>query len=84
MNGTFLDDRITKTKALIVAYEDAITALATHGTQSYKLDTGQSVQSVSKFDLPRLNTMLDSLYNRCATLETRKTGSGTTNVRPAW
>lgn len=83
MDGTFLDERITKTQELIVVYEDAIAALGT-GVQAYTLDTGQNRTTVSKLNLTELNRILNSLYNRCATLEARRSGAGTTNARPAW
>ena len=83
MDSTFIQARITATKAQIVAYEDAILALASAGIQSYKLDTGQTVQTVTKLDLTALNKTVDSLYNRCATLEARLNG-GTIIGVPAW
>ncbi len=83
MDRAFIQDRITATKAQIVAYEDAATALAA-GVQSYTLDTGQSRQTVTKLDISALQKTIDSLYNRCATLEARLNGSGTVTTRPAW
>lgn len=68
---------------MIVAYEDAATALAS-GVQSYTLDTGQSRQTVTKLDLVALQRTINSLYNRCVTLEARLNGSGTVTVGPAW
>ena len=84
MDTTFLQERITATKALIVVYEEAITALVTNGVQRYTLDTGQSRQDVTKIDVPKLNAQLDGLYNRLATQEARLDGSGVTIVRPRW
>jgi hypothetical protein len=81
---TFLQERIAATKALIVVYEDALTALVTNGTQRYVLDTGQSRQDVTKIDVPKLNAQLDGLYNRLATQEARLDGRGVVTVRPAW
>lgn len=84
MDRDFIVSRITATKAIITAYEDAITALGTNGgVQSYTLDTGQSRQTVTRADLSSLNNMLDSLYNRLATLEARLYGSAIT-ARPAF
>lgn len=83
MDCTFIQARIDATKLQIVAYEDAALALA-NGVQSYTLDTGQSRQVVTKLDLSDLQKTIDSLYNRCATLEARLNGSGTVTVRPAW
>lgn len=84
MDATFLQERITVTKAHIVACEDAATALAGDGVQSYTLDTGQSRQTVTRRDLDDLQKTIDSLYNRLATLEARLNGSGTVTARPAW
>lgn len=83
MDAAFIQARIDATKAQIVAYEDAATALA-GGVQSYTLDTGQSRQTVTKLDLSAIQRTIDSLYNRCATLEARLNGSGTVTARPAW
>lgn len=84
MDREFLAARIVATKALIVAYEDAVAALATaNGVQSYTLDTGQSKQTVTRADIMSLNTTLDSLYNRLATMEARLNGAALT-ARPCW
>jgi len=82
--STFMQERITKTKTLIVAYEDALLALATGGVQEYRLNTGQSDQKVTKMDVKDLQNTVDSLYNTLATLEARCTGNGTKIGRPAW
>lgn len=84
VDGVYLQERITKVKALITVYEDAILAIVTNGAQSYTLDTGQSRQTVTKVDVPDMETALKSLYNLLATLEARLNGSGVTTVRPAW
>ena len=83
MDATFLQARITATKALIIIYEDALTALGS-GVQSYLLDTGQTRTTVTRVDLLSLNKVLDSLYNRCAVFEARLNGSGSTMGVPAW
>lgn len=83
MDSEFLQQRIDATKALIVAYEDAVTALVDGGVQTYTLDTGQSRQTVTRLELATLNRNIDSLYNRLATLQARLNG-GSVTVRPAW
>ncbi len=83
MDRSFVQERITALKASIVAYEDAVLALGTGGIQSYKLDTGQTVQTVTRLDVADLNKTLDSLYNRYATLEARLNG-GTISARPCF
>lgn len=82
MDRDFIQARIDATKTQIVAYETAADALVT-GVQSYTLDTGQSRQTVTKLDISALQRTIDSLYNRCATLEARLNG-GTLTGRPAW
>ena len=81
MNDAFLIGRIEATKQQIIAYEDAALALAS-GVQYYLLDTGQTRQTVTNLDLKALESTIESLYNRCATLEARLTGSGVTMVIP--
>lgn len=83
MDSEFLQQRIEATKALIVAYEDAVTALTTGGVQSYTLDTGQSRQTVTRLEIATLQRNIDSLYNRLVTLQARLNG-GAVSVRPAW
>ncbi len=83
MEASFIQARIDATKLQIVAYEDASLALGTNNVQSYTLDTGQSRQTVTRADLNAINSTIDSLYNRCATLESRLNGNGGIGV-PAW
>jgi hypothetical protein len=83
MDESFLQEQIDATKASIRLYQDAVTFLVTNPTQSYKLDTGQSVQDVTRVNLAGLQTGLDSLLNRLVTLEARQNGAAT-QVRPCF
>jgi len=83
MDKAFLKERIEKTKALIVAYEDALLAIA-GGAQHYRLDTGQSSTTVTKANLDEMTNKLNSLYNLLSTLEMRLYGSNRTQVRPGY
>ena len=83
MDRTFIQARIDATRLQIIAYENAALALA-GGVQSYKLDTGQTSNWVTKLDLDQLQKTIDLLYNRCVMLEIRLNGGGTVNARPAW
>lgn len=83
MDRTFITDRITATKAQIIAFEDAALALATNQIQSYTMDSGQTRQVVTRLNLTELENAINRLYNRCATLEARLNG-GTLSLRPAW
>lgn len=82
MDKEFLQERITKTKAIIIIYEDALTALAANPLISYRLDTGQSVQQVTRNDVAQLNNVLQSLYNTLCTMQARLNGSGARQVVP--
>ncbi len=83
MDSTFLKNRITATELLIVVYETALTALVTDNVQEYRLDTGQTVTNVTKFDIVSMQKTLDALYNRLATLSARLNG-GSVFVRPVF
>lgn len=75
IDDDWLDQRIERTKTLIINYEAAIDALA-GGAQMYQLDTGQTRQLVQKANLASLRGTLDELENRLSTLEARKCGAG--------
>ena len=84
ISDTFLQARITATETAIAAYEAAQLAFANDGNmQSYKLDTGQSVQTVTRADLASITKTVQSLYNQLSTLCARKDGAASVG-RPAW
>jgi hypothetical protein len=78
----WIEARISATRALIVAYEEAILAVST-GAQSYSFDTGQTRQVVSKAQLGSLQLTLARLEARLATYEQRL-GCARLYVRPSW
>ena len=88
MDAAYLTERITVTKNLIDVYEAALLAFGDNeaggGVQSYKLDTGQTVQWVTRADLGQLNRTLTGLYNRLSMFQVRLNGSGVVTVRPAF
>lgn len=84
MDSAYINERITATKTQIKALEDAATGIMSGAIISYTLDTGQSRQTVTKANVNQINSAIDSLYNRLATLEARLNGSGTVIGRPAW
>lgn len=82
-DAAWLADRITKTKELIIAYEDAILALST-GAQSYTLNTGQTQQTVTKGNIASLRDTLKWLESRLANLQADQCGGGATHVTPGF
>lgn len=84
MDKAFLEARLAATKVTIVKYEEAIDALVDGGHESYRLDTGQGVQRVTRLNIEFMQKQLEGLYNRCATMEARLKRSGVTRGRPDW
>ena len=80
----FLQERIDKTKAMIVALEDAILGLTDGTILSYMLDTGQTEQRVTRQNIVEVQRVVDRLYNRLTTLQNRCSGGGTFTSVPGW
>jgi 3-oxoacyl-(acyl-carrier-protein) synthase len=83
-NLAFWQARLTACQTSVAAIETAIDAITVQGMESYMLDTGQTNQRVTALDIDKLNKMLDSALNRCATLEARISGSGNVIMRGGW
>lgn len=84
-NNDFLKKRLATIEALIEQYELALLAFTDDvHLQSYTLNTGQTTQTVSRFDITRLQAALPSLYNQQATLNARITGCGVKIAGAAW
>lgn len=84
MDRTFDRERLAKKKALLLVLDDTVISIAAGAIESYKLDTGQTVTWVQKSNIEVLNKAIESLENQIAVLETRLTGCGVVNARPAW
>lgn len=82
MADTFLEDQKTKIEAVINALTDTILQLSSGAVQSYKLDTGQGAQAVTREDLSELNKQLNSYLNMRDVLCARTQSGGTFNIRP--
>ena len=81
---SFLTAQILATEQLIDALQTAVLALTTGRISSYSLDTGQSVQSVTKANIGVLDKAIDSAYNRLSMLCVRRDGGGSVLVRPGF
>ena len=81
-DAEFLQARIARTEAIIVAYENAIEAIL-GGAQSYQLSTGQTTEMVTKANLAALTEKLEWWEGRLQRLCARQQGGGL-NVRPGW
>ena len=85
MSDSWWNERLNKTKDLVIAYEDVILQITSGGAQnSYWLDTGQTMQKVTRNDLDSLNATLESLLNRVSVLEARCQRNNTFVMGPAF
>lgn len=82
-DAAWLAERIAKTKALILAYEEALLVLAS-GAQNYTLNTGQTQMTVTKANVASLRDTLKMLEARLADLQAEQCGGGATHVTPGW
>ena len=78
---TFIQARITAITAIITSYETAITSLSSGTLKSYTINTGQTTESVTKRDLTRISTELDSWVRRLEYWDTMLNGGGTILAR---
>ena len=81
MADTFWKNRLAKVEEQIAIYDDAISAIVSGGSQSYTLDTGQSRQTVTKFDLKDLQSALTGLENKRSEYYIRCNGGNTIQGR---
>ena len=82
---TFLQERIDKSKARILLYEDVLAAMAsTEGIQSYTFDSGQARQVATRYSIAEVNNMLDAEMVRLEGLCARRNGSGVVTASPSW
>ena len=77
-------EQIETVKEQITAYNDALIAVSgANGVRSYRLDSGQTEQWVTRYDIDMLNDVIDSLYNRLVVMEARVYG-GAVTARGDW
>ena len=84
MSNSAICKALDRQNATLEIYLDAIDALVSGRVQEYRLDTGQTVQNVTRLDLDKLQIEVDRILNRIATLEARCNGGGVVIARPCW
>lgn len=67
----FLENEYQNVKALIFQYDQAISAVLTGNLSSYKLDSGQSSQSLTRLPLSELESTQKQLLKRLDNLASR-------------
>lgn len=77
----YIQGRIDHYLSAVTAYEAAILALSSGTVRSYTLSTGQSSQTVSKRDVSRLQSELDTALARLEYWDRRLNYRGATHVR---
>lgn len=83
MDATLLQTLITANETQIVAINSALTALSS-GIQTYKLDTGQNVTNVTRYDIKNMKETLDSLINQNCIYNNLLNGKGAVIGYPSW
>ena len=80
-----LEDEYQNLKNLVFQYDEAIAAIVEKGAQSYQLDTGQSMQRVTRFNIKELQETRDIAATRLGTLALRlRKTVGTKQIAPGW
>lgn len=83
----YWQDELINSRILLNKIDLAIQTISSGNHQSYKLDTGQSVQTVTRIDLNALSAQRNNLINQIAALELHpcnSNGSNVKQVRPGW
>lgn len=81
MDRQFLQERITRTRARIIALEDALASVR-GGAKSYSTDTGQTRIQVTKHSISELLDAISKEMNQLATLEARANRTGRLRIIP--
>ncbi len=80
-----LENEYQNLKTLVFKYDEAIAAILTGGHQSYQLDTGQSMQRVTRFNIKEIQEMRDVAAGKLADLAVRlRKTAGQIQALPAW
>ncbi len=80
-----LENEYQNLKTLIFKYDEAIAAIVDKGAQAYQLDTGQSMQRVTRFNIKELQETRDIAAGRLADLAVRlRKTAGQIQALPAW
>ena len=80
-----LENEYQNLKNLVFQYDEAIAAILTGGHQSYQLDTGQSMQRVTRVNIKEIQEMRDVAAGKLADLAVRlRKTKGQIQALPAW
>ena len=80
-----LENEYQNLKNLVFQYDEAIAAILTGGHQSYQLDTGQSMQRVTRFNIKEVQETRNALEGRLSDLAVRlRKTKGQIQALPAW
>ncbi len=71
MSDPYLCNKLAKIEEAIDAYLDAIAELSAGNVKTYDLDTGQTQQRVTKYDIDKLQAALNNMLNLRAVIRVR-------------
>ena len=83
-DNTFWQARIDALKERIVILEDAAARLEAGAIETYRLDTGQSVVTVTKSNMRMIESLIEALLSRLAAYEARLGCGGTRTAIPGF
>jgi len=84
MVDSFLSARLASLEKRIVAYEEAIDALADPTVTSHSLDTGQTRVQVTRSNVAQYEKALADMLARRSRLKMQIEGGSTVQVRPTF
>ena len=84
MNASETQDALTSAKAQLAQLNAAVTDILDPTVRSYSLDSGQTIQTTRRQDLPEIYASIEALENRICTLRARLSGGGVTLGVPTW
>lgn len=84
MDATYLAARIAALKTRIDETEQALTSIIAGEIETYKLDTGQSTQTITRHNVATLRKVWENDLSMLAILEARQGGSRTYNIAPGF
>jgi LPS sulfotransferase NodH len=64
MDATFIQARIATIESQITAAEAVLTKLLANPNRSYTLNTGQTTESVTKYDIERIQAMIETMVGQ--------------------
>ena len=80
----FCTSQIETIMAQIVLYQSVLSQLAANPNRSYSFDTGQTKETVTKWDAPRIRDLINDLMGDLQTWDDCLNGASSVIARPGF